>query len=96
MDDPKDESLLVLARAGGRLREGYVLLTFVKTAADDASVDQLGLEGAFRDIIDNLNDGLANFGSLVVGIFLVRCTVFFCLICHWQRLDRTLPKRVEA
>jgi hypothetical protein len=34
--------LLVLARAGGRLREDLIVLHFLKKALDDASSDQRG------------------------------------------------------
>src|ERR1700730_13773368 len=39
VDDPKDESLLVLARAGdcGRSGEVFFVLNFLKSAVDDAS-----------------------------------------------------------
>ncbi len=56
---------------------------------------KLGLEGAFWHVIGDLNSGLANFGYLVVGIFLVSWAVSY-LIYRWQGLDRPLAKRVEA
>jgi len=51
--------------------------------------DKLGLEGAFWAMIGGLNDGLANFGYLVVGIFLASWAVSY-LIYRWQGLDRAL------
>jgi nickel/cobalt transporter (NiCoT) family protein len=42
MDDPKDGSLLVLARAGGLVMRGRAVLAFLKNAVDDASSDQRG------------------------------------------------------
>ena len=52
---------------------------------------KLGLEGAFWDGIGNLNDGLANFGYLVVGIFIRagRSRIHLPL----ARLDRPLAER---
>lgn len=47
----------------------------------------LGLEGWFWEAIDNLNGGLANFGYLVIGIFLTSWAVSY-LLYRWQRLDR--------
>jgi len=49
MDDPKGSaSLLVLARAGGRLREGWAVLHFLKKAVDDTSSDRCGKTSAFH------------------------------------------------
>ena len=48
---------------------------------------KLGLEGGFWDLIDNLNGGLANFGYLVVGIFIVSWALSY-LIYRWQGFDR--------
>ena len=55
---------------------------------------KLGLEGAFWHVIGDLNSGLANFGYLVVGIFLVSWAVSY-LIYRWQGLDRPLAERAE-
>ncbi|HKM88648.1 MAG TPA: HoxN/HupN/NixA family nickel/cobalt transporter [Xanthobacteraceae bacterium] len=54
--------------------------------------DQLGLEGVFWNMIGNLNTGVANFGYLVVGIFLASWAVSY-LLYRWQRLDQPLPER---
>jgi len=54
--------------------------------------DKLGLEGGFWAMIGNLNDGLVNFGYLVVGIFLASWAVSY-LIYRWQGLDRVLVER---
>jgi high-affinity nickel-transport protein len=56
---------------------------------------KLGLEGAFLNMIGDLNSGLANFGYLVVGIFLLSWAVSY-LIYRWQGLDRPLVERAEA
>ena len=55
---------------------------------------KLGLEGAFWDAIDYLNGGLANFGYLVVGIFLAGWAVSY-LIYRWQGFDRPLVGAAE-
>ena len=54
--------------------------------------DQLGLEGRFWDMIGNINGGLANFGYLVIGIFLASWAVSY-LFYRWQGLDRPLVER---
>ena len=54
--------------------------------------DELGLEGRFWDAIGGLNGGLANFGYLVVGIFIVSWAVSY-LLYRWQGLDRPLVER---
>jgi high-affinity nickel-transport protein len=54
--------------------------------------DKLGLEGAFWNMIGNLNAGVANFGYLVVGIFLVSWAVSY-LLYRWQRLDQPFAER---
>jgi nickel/cobalt transporter (NiCoT) family protein len=54
--------------------------------------DKLGLEGSFWDVIGDLNGGLANFGYLVVGIFIASWAVSY-LIYRWQRLDRPAAER---
>ncbi len=53
---------------------------------------KLGLEGAFWNMFDDLNAGLANFGYLVVGIFIASWVVSY-LLYRWQRLDRPLVER---
>jgi len=54
--------------------------------------DKLGLEGGFWNAIGGLNGGLANFGYLVVGIFLASWAASF-LLYRWQGLDRPLLER---
>jgi high-affinity nickel-transport protein len=53
---------------------------------------KLGLEGTFWGTVGDLNDGLANFGYLVVGIFLGSWALSY-LLYRWQRLDRPLAER---
>jgi high-affinity nickel-transport protein len=54
--------------------------------------DKLGLEGRFWTTIGNLNDGLANFGYLVVGIFVASWAISY-LLYRWQGLDRPVAER---
>jgi high-affinity nickel-transport protein len=54
--------------------------------------DKLHLEGVFWRAIGNLDDGLANFGYLVVGVFVASWAVSF-LLYRWQRLDKPLAER---
>ena len=54
--------------------------------------DKLGLEGRFWSMIGGLNGGLANFGYLVVGIFIASWAVSY-LLYRWQGLDRPLVER---
>jgi high-affinity nickel-transport protein len=54
--------------------------------------DKLGLEGGLWDVVGDLNDGLANFGYLVVGIFIVSWAISY-LIYRWQRLDQPVAER---
>jgi nickel/cobalt transporter (NiCoT) family protein len=56
--------------------------------------DKLGLEGRFWSMIGGLNGGLANFGYLVVGIFIVSWAVSY-LLYRWQRLDRPIVERAR-
>jgi len=53
---------------------------------------KLGLEGAFWNMIGDINGGLANFGYLVVGIFLASWIVSYGIF-RWQRLDEPLVER---
>jgi len=53
---------------------------------------KLGLEGVLWDAVGALNDGVANFGYLVVGIFIASWALSY-LIYRWQRLDRPLAER---
>ncbi len=54
--------------------------------------DQLGLAGGFWDTIGNMNDGLANFGYLVIGIF-VGSWILSYLIYRWQGFDRPIVEQ---
>jgi high-affinity nickel-transport protein len=54
--------------------------------------DKLGLEGGFWDVIGKMNDGLANFGYLVIGIFIVSWAVSY-LIYRWQGFDQPAAER---
>jgi len=56
---------------------------------------KLGLEGAFWDFIGALNSGLANFGYLVVGIFLASWAISY-LLYRWQGLDRPVAERAAV
>jgi nickel/cobalt transporter (NiCoT) family protein len=53
---------------------------------------KLGLEGAIWNMIGNLNASVANFGYLVVGMFLASWAVSY-LLYRWQRLDQPLAER---
>ena len=55
---------------------------------------KLGLEGVFWNGVGDLNEGLANFGYLVVGVFIASWAISY-LIYRWQRLDRPLAERVQ-
>jgi high-affinity nickel-transport protein len=57
--------------------------------------DTLGLEGTFWNAIGDLNDGLGNFGYLILGVFLL-CWALSYLIYRWRGLDRPLPVRAWA
>jgi high-affinity nickel-transport protein len=54
--------------------------------------DKLGLEGAFWGGIASLNASLANFGYLVVGVFLLSWMLSFA-IYRWQDLERSFESR---
>jgi nickel/cobalt transporter (NiCoT) family protein len=51
--------------------------------------EKLGLEGRFWDTIGDLNGDLANFGYLVVAIFIASWAVSYVLY-RWQGLDRPI------
>jgi high-affinity nickel-transport protein len=55
-------------------------------------VDKLKLEGPFWDGISGLNESLANFGYLVVGVFLASWALSF-LIYRWQGLERPIASQ---
>jgi high-affinity nickel-transport protein len=54
--------------------------------------DQLGLEGGFWNTVTKMNDGLANFGYFVIGIFIASWAVSY-LIYRWQGFDRPAVER---
>jgi high-affinity nickel-transport protein len=56
---------------------------------------KLGLEGRFWSAVEDLNGGLANFGYLVVGVFLASWAISY-LIFRWQRLDRPQDERAQV
>lgn len=51
--------------------------------------NKLGLEGAFWGVIADLNESLANFGYLVVGVFLVSWALSFA-VYRWQGLEQPI------
>jgi high-affinity nickel-transport protein len=55
---------------------------------------KLQLEGAFWEVVGDLNQGLANFGYLVVGIFIASWLISY-LIYRWQKLDQPLVAPVS-
>ena len=54
---------------------------------------KLELEGAFWRAVTGLNEGLANFGYLVVGVFLFSWVLSFA-IYRWKGLERPLAERI--
>jgi nickel/cobalt transporter (NiCoT) family protein len=56
---------------------------------------KLGLEGSFWSLVGDLNHGLANFGYLVVGVFIASWATSY-LIYRWQRLDQPLVEPSAA
>jgi nickel/cobalt transporter (NiCoT) family protein len=54
--------------------------------------DKLGLAGGFWDTIDNMNGGLANFGYLIVGIFVASWALSY-LIYRLKGFDRPAGER---
>jgi high-affinity nickel-transport protein len=53
---------------------------------------KFGLEGAFWNMIGEVNGGIASFGYIVVGIFLASWAISY-LLYRWQGLDRPLVER---
>ena len=51
---------------------------------------QLGLEGRFWNAVGDLNDDLANFGFVVVGIFAL-CRIVSTAIYRWKRFGELEP-----
>ena len=56
--------------------------------------DKLGLEGGFWSVVGDLNDDLANFGFVVIGVF-VAAWVVSALVYRWKGYDR-LAEGVRA
>jgi nickel/cobalt transporter (NiCoT) family protein len=54
--------------------------------------DKLRLEGTFWNAVGEFNDGVGNFGYLIVGLFLA-CWAASYLIYRWSGLDRPLAVR---
>jgi high-affinity nickel-transport protein len=50
---------------------------------------KLGLEGSFWNLVGDLNQGLANFGYLIVGVFIASWGISY-LIYRWLRFDQPL------
>ncbi|HJY16398.1 MAG TPA: HoxN/HupN/NixA family nickel/cobalt transporter, partial [Xanthobacteraceae bacterium] len=57
--------------------------------------DKLGLSGTFWGAVGDLNDGLANFGYLVIGVFIGSWIISY-LIYRWQGFDRPAVERIEV
>ena len=49
--------------------------------------DKLGLEGGFWSVVGDLNGDLANFGFVVIGVF-VAAWVVSALVYRWKGYDR--------
>ncbi|MFI4996132.1 MAG: HoxN/HupN/NixA family nickel/cobalt transporter, partial [Hyphomicrobiales bacterium] len=47
---------------------------------------QLGLDSGFWKLIGDLNDDLANFGFIIVGVFVASWAISF-LIYKWRRFE---------
>ena len=56
---------------------------------------KLGLEGSFWDLVGEFNQGLANFGYFVIGIFIFSWAMSY-LIYRWRRLDQPTLQRVPT
>jgi nickel/cobalt transporter (NiCoT) family protein len=56
---------------------------------------KLGLEGGFWSFIGELNEGLAQFGYLVVALFAASWILSF-LIYRWQRFDDVVPPQTQG
>ena len=54
--------------------------------------EKLGLEGGFWGMIGDINGGLANFGYLVVGVFVVSWAVSYLIYRLWG-FDQPIPKQ---
>ena len=67
--------------------------------------DKLGLEGGFWSVVGDLNDDLANFGFVVIGVFVAelgglrarsiagRATTGWSRACGPERAGATTPRR---
>ncbi len=58
-------------------------------------VDRLGLHGAVWTFIAALNDSLANFGFIVIGVF-VSCWLLSVAIYRWRGYDNLVVRRIEC
>jgi len=54
--------------------------------------DKLGLAGGIWDVVSGLNEDLANFGFVVIGIFAL-CWAASALIYRWKGYDRPVADR---
>jgi high-affinity nickel-transport protein len=57
--------------------------------------DKFGLEGAFWAMIEELNDDLASFGFVVIGVFVVSW-IASMVIYRWKRFDQIVPEKMIA
>jgi high-affinity nickel-transport protein len=55
--------------------------------------DKLQLEGGFWTLIEELNDNLASFGFVVIGVFAASWIISFA-IYRWKRFDQLAPESV--
>ncbi|HST76362.1 MAG TPA: HoxN/HupN/NixA family nickel/cobalt transporter [Acetobacteraceae bacterium] len=53
---------------------------------------KLGLAGGIWDVVSGLNDDIADFGFVVIGIFAL-CWAVSALVYRWKRYDRLLADR---
>jgi nickel/cobalt transporter (NiCoT) family protein len=56
---------------------------------------KLGLAGSFWNLVGDLNQGLANFGYLVIGVFIASWAISYW-IYRWRRLDQPLVEPSAA
>jgi high-affinity nickel-transport protein len=57
--------------------------------------DELELDGLFWTAVGDLNDSLANFGYVIVGIFVASWAMSYA-IYRWKRFDQPLAGQVQA
>ena len=53
---------------------------------------KLGLAGGIWDVVSGLNDDIADFGFVVIGIFAL-CWAVSALVYRWKGYDRLLADR---